>query len=170
MKIYFKNIKKRSVHISQGKKQLKFERNPCMRFSDNCDTDDAWTTTDYGQIFFLDDLFWHSQTEVKCFLMIHLKIKISKGVLKFLFPAELVPCPSDFTFLPTIGSCYHVVRDPLEWRDSEAVCNSLGGYLVELDSIEEAEALRQILDSKSRTAWDRYWSISHGQLGTDTGQ
>ncbi len=40
--------------MAQGKPQLKFERNPCIKFRDNCDTD-GWTddrrrTTDDGQI------------------------------------------------------------------------------------------------------------------------
>ena len=40
-------IKKKSEHMAQGKPQLKFERNPCIKFRDNCDTDgrrtDGWT-------------------------------------------------------------------------------------------------------------------------------
>ncbi len=35
--------------MAQGKPQLKFERNPCIRFRDNCDTDGRRTTDD-GQI------------------------------------------------------------------------------------------------------------------------
>ncbi len=33
--------------MAQGKPQLKFERNPCVKFRDNCDTDGR---TDDGQI------------------------------------------------------------------------------------------------------------------------
>ncbi len=33
--------------MAQGKQQLKFERSPCIRYTDNCDTDrqmdDGWT-------------------------------------------------------------------------------------------------------------------------------
>ncbi len=29
--------------MSHDKQQLKIERNPRMRFRDNCDTDDGWT-------------------------------------------------------------------------------------------------------------------------------
>ncbi len=44
--------------MAQGKPQLKFERNPCIKFRDNCDTDGRTTdgrrtdgrTTDDGQI------------------------------------------------------------------------------------------------------------------------
>ncbi len=36
--------------MAQRKPQLKFERNPCIKFRDNCDTDgrttDGWTTDD----------------------------------------------------------------------------------------------------------------------------
>ena len=45
----FKNSKKMSERIAQGKPQLKFERNPCIKFTDNCDTDgrmDDGRTTD----------------------------------------------------------------------------------------------------------------------------
>ncbi len=33
--------------MAQGKPQLKFEKNPCMKFRDNCDTDGR--TTDDGR-------------------------------------------------------------------------------------------------------------------------
>ncbi len=33
--------------MAQGKPQLKFKRNPCIKFRDNCDTDGR--TTDDGQ-------------------------------------------------------------------------------------------------------------------------
>ncbi len=38
--------------MAQGKPQLKFERNPCIKFRDNCDTDGRTDgrTTDDGQI------------------------------------------------------------------------------------------------------------------------
>ncbi len=38
--------------MAQGKPQLKFERNPCIKFGDNCDTDGRRTDgrTDDGQI------------------------------------------------------------------------------------------------------------------------
>ncbi len=42
--------------MAQGKPQLKFERNPCIKFRDNCDTDRRTTdgrTTDDGQIAIL---------------------------------------------------------------------------------------------------------------------
>ena len=29
--------------MAQGKPQLKLERNPCIKFRDNCDTDGRWT-------------------------------------------------------------------------------------------------------------------------------
>ncbi len=32
--------------MAQGKQKPKFERNPCIRFRDNCDTDDGRTTDD----------------------------------------------------------------------------------------------------------------------------
>ncbi len=38
--------KKKSERIAQGKPQLKFERNPRVKFGDNCDTDGR--TTDDG--------------------------------------------------------------------------------------------------------------------------
>ncbi len=42
------------LRIVQEKAQMKFERNPCIRFRDNCDTDgrrtDGQRTTDEGQI------------------------------------------------------------------------------------------------------------------------
>ena len=45
----FSKIQKTSERIAQRKPQLKFERNPCVKFRDNCDTDDG-QTTDNGQI------------------------------------------------------------------------------------------------------------------------
>ncbi len=48
-----KNIRKKSKknlgRMAQGKPQPKFERNPCIRFRENCATDgltDGWTTDD----------------------------------------------------------------------------------------------------------------------------
>ena len=38
--------KKMVLRIIQEKLQMKFERNPCIRFKDNCDTDDGRTTDD----------------------------------------------------------------------------------------------------------------------------
>ncbi len=57
-KNFFSKIQKTSERIAQGKPQLKFERNPCVKFRDNCDTDgrtdgrrkDDGRTTDNGQI------------------------------------------------------------------------------------------------------------------------
>ncbi len=57
-KKFFSKIQKTSKRIAQGKPQLKFERNPCVKFRDNCDTDGRTTdgrrtdgrTTDDGQI------------------------------------------------------------------------------------------------------------------------
>ncbi len=37
--IFFLKIQKTSERMAQGKLQLKFERNPCIKFRDNCDTD-----------------------------------------------------------------------------------------------------------------------------------
>ncbi len=48
-KNFFSKIQKTSERIAQRKPQLKFERNPCVRFRDNCDTDGRRTTDD-GQI------------------------------------------------------------------------------------------------------------------------
>ena len=38
-----KNKKKMSERMVQGKQQPKFERKPCIRFTDNCDTDEPMT-------------------------------------------------------------------------------------------------------------------------------
>ncbi len=46
----------------QGKQQLKFESNPCIRFRDNCDTDNG--RMDDGQFQF-QELCWHHQAELK---------------------------------------------------------------------------------------------------------
>ncbi len=46
----FPKIQKRFERMAQGKQQLKFERNLCIKFRDNCDTDGR--TTDDGQIAF----------------------------------------------------------------------------------------------------------------------
>ncbi len=51
-KNFFLKIKKLVLRIVQKKLQMRFERNPCIRFRDNCDTDDGRTdgqTTDDGQ-------------------------------------------------------------------------------------------------------------------------
>ncbi len=46
-------IQKMSERIAQRKPQLEFERNPCVKFRDNCDTDertdDGRQTTDDGR-------------------------------------------------------------------------------------------------------------------------
>ena len=38
---------KMSERMAQGKQQLKFERNLCIRFRDNCDTEGRWTNFDF---------------------------------------------------------------------------------------------------------------------------
>ena len=43
---FFSKIQKKYERMAQGKPQLKFERNLCIRFRDNCDTDDGRQTTD----------------------------------------------------------------------------------------------------------------------------
>ncbi len=40
-KKFKKKIKKLVLRIVQEKPQMKFERNPCIRFRDNCNTDDG---------------------------------------------------------------------------------------------------------------------------------
>ncbi len=42
-KNFFLKIQKTSERMAQGKPQLKFERNPCIKFRDNCDTDGRTT-------------------------------------------------------------------------------------------------------------------------------
>ncbi len=42
-KHFLSKMKKKSVHMAQGKPQLKFERNPCIRFRENCATDGRMT-------------------------------------------------------------------------------------------------------------------------------
>ncbi len=52
-KNFFSKIKKLVLRIVQKKLQMKFERNLCSRFRDNCDTDDGRTdgrTTDKSPI------------------------------------------------------------------------------------------------------------------------
>ncbi len=44
---FFSKIQKMSERMAQEKPQLKFERNPCIRFRGNCDMDGR--TTDDGQ-------------------------------------------------------------------------------------------------------------------------
>ncbi len=64
--------------MAQGKPQLKFERNPCIKFRDNCDTDGRTTgRTDDGRTtdgrtdgrttdkLRFHELCWHSQAELK---------------------------------------------------------------------------------------------------------
>ncbi len=48
-KNFFSKIKKTSGRMAQGKQQPKFERNPRIRFGDNCVTDGRQMTDD-GQI------------------------------------------------------------------------------------------------------------------------
>ncbi len=52
-KIFFSKIQNTCGRMAQGKPPLKFERNLCIQFRDDCDTygrtDDGWTTDD-GQI------------------------------------------------------------------------------------------------------------------------
>ncbi len=58
-----KNSKKTSGHMVQGKLQLKFERNPCIKFRDNrCHRQTDGRTTDE---FRFHELSWHSQAELK---------------------------------------------------------------------------------------------------------
>ncbi len=63
-----KNIrkKKKSERMAQGKPQQKFERNPWIRFRDNCDTvgrtDDGRQMTDKLRFH---ELCGHSQAELK---------------------------------------------------------------------------------------------------------
>ncbi len=47
--------------MAQGKQQPKFERNPCVRFRDNCDTNRRQTTDKFR--FY--ELCWHGQAELK---------------------------------------------------------------------------------------------------------
>ncbi len=46
-KNFFSKIKKMSERMAQGKPQLKFERNPCIKFRDNCDMDGRRTNCDF---------------------------------------------------------------------------------------------------------------------------
>ncbi len=52
--------------MAQGKPHPKFERNPCIKFRDNCDTDgrrtDGQQTMDKLRFH---ELCWHSQAELK---------------------------------------------------------------------------------------------------------
>ena len=50
--------------MAQGKPQLKFERNPCIMFQNNCDTDGRQTNCDF--------MSWHWQAELKISLCQHL--------------------------------------------------------------------------------------------------
>ncbi len=47
--------------MAQGKPQQKFERNPCIKFRGNCDTDGRQTTDKLR----FHELCWHSQAELK---------------------------------------------------------------------------------------------------------
>ncbi len=75
-------IHKASERMVQGKQQPKFERDPCIRFRDNCDkdartTDDGWTDERCKMDKFrFHELFGHSQADLKV-----LKFEFSK-VLK----------------------------------------------------------------------------------------
>ncbi len=40
-------IEKKSERMAHGVQQLKFERNPCIRYRDNCDTDERRTNLDF---------------------------------------------------------------------------------------------------------------------------
>ena len=66
--------------MSQGKPQLKFERNQCNRFRDNwCHrrtTDEDERMTDDGRIL-IYELCWHNQAELKKIVK-NQKLKISK--------------------------------------------------------------------------------------------
>ncbi len=66
-----KNSKKVRTYVSE-KATTKFERNPCIRFRDNCDTarhglTDARTTNDGRTTdkFRFDEICWYSQAELK---------------------------------------------------------------------------------------------------------
>ncbi len=52
-------LQKTCQRMAQGKQQPKFERNPCIRFRDNCDTDGRRAEITYH------DLCWQSQAELK---------------------------------------------------------------------------------------------------------
>ncbi len=49
----------------QEKLQMKFERNPCIRFRDNCDTDDGRTDDGRRTKVPYHELCWQSQAELK---------------------------------------------------------------------------------------------------------
>ena len=59
--------------MSQGKPQLNFERNLCIKFRDNCDTDGRQMT---DKLRF--ELCWHSQAELKKVIHIICRSKIEK--------------------------------------------------------------------------------------------
>ena len=46
--VFWGKIQKKCQRMAQGKQKPKFERNPRIRFRDNCDTDDG--RTDDGRI------------------------------------------------------------------------------------------------------------------------
>ncbi len=74
-KKFFPKIQKKSEHIAPGTAQLKFERNLCVKFRDNCDTDGR--TTDKLRFH---ELCRHSQAELKNYMGL---IFLAQGFLLF---------------------------------------------------------------------------------------
>ncbi len=86
-KNFFPKIQKTSERIAQGKPQLKFERNPCVKLGDNCDTDGRTDgrTTDGRQT--TDKLRFHEL----CYKMnTGLSLTLSMSLLNFAYYLEVL--------------------------------------------------------------------------------
>merc|ERR1712154_448474 len=56
------------------------------------------------------------------------------------------------------GSCYHKSIFSLTWLESVEYCNSLGGYLLEINSAEEQQLIESLVTMESGVA---YWIGLH---------
>ncbi|KAH3844875.1 perlucin-like protein [Dreissena polymorpha] len=56
-------------------------------------------------------------------------------------------------WIPHGTSCYLISHERQDWHSSEAMCELLGGYLVEIQNADEDAFIRRIVDSLQKSVW-----------------
>merc|ERR1712110_445167 len=59
-------------------------------------------------------------------------------------PVESSACPGGYSY-QSGDICYAYVNDKKTWAEAEAMCKALGGYLVEVHSVQENDYLEKIV-------------------------